>query len=78
MLLSQDKAAEDGRRLIDMLESMFAWLLHSADPSAPGSAEALTADEDGPDNDESSPEVPALIQSSPTFCVMALLILHQS
>ncbi|EIE18029.1 Sec7-domain-containing protein, partial [Coccomyxa subellipsoidea C-169] len=50
------KAAEDGRRLIDMLESMFAWLLHSANPSAPGSAEALTADEDGPDNDESSPE----------------------
>ncbi len=60
MLLSQDKAAEDGRRLIDILESMFAWLLHSADPSAPASADSLTADEDGTDNDESSPEVGTL------------------
>ncbi|KAK9918480.1 hypothetical protein WJX75_004379 [Coccomyxa subellipsoidea] len=53
---AKDKALEDGRRLLDMLESMFEWLLHSAKSGAsPGSAEATPA-EDGPDDESSSPE----------------------
>ena len=48
---------EGGQRLIDMLESLFQWLLQSAKlDSLPDSAEATPVD-DGAQDDEGSTEV---------------------